>query len=238
MRKIAIVFFILSSSPALSQRLINHQSLYWLRYQNQLSLSPRFYWNNEIDNRRFFGPDVQNQFIFHSRIHYKKNNWDFGMGLTVSWIFAQKPEVGYTHTVTEIRPVIEATHEVPIGKIFFQNRLRLDNRFFEEDQEKSIFAESVYVLRFRYRAQFRIPLKRNEENLPVITLRIADEVMLNHTKNTFDQNRIYVSSDFLLSRKFTLETGYIYIFQQRFGYDEFFKRHVVRLSILHKITLP
>lgn len=217
--------------------MVNQQSLYWLRYQNQLFFSPSFYWSNEIDNRRFFNPDVQNQLIFHSRLHFKKGNWDFATGLTFSSIFAQKPENGYDHTVIEIRPVAEVTHELPIGKFFFQNRLRLDNRFFEEDREKSIFEESIYVLRIRYRAQFRIPLKTNSEQLATITLRIADEVMFNHIKNTFDQNRIYATTDFYLSKKFTLETGYIYIFQQRFGEDEFFKRHVIRLSVLHKIML-
>jgi hypothetical protein len=237
LRGIGIVFFILSFSPALSQRLVNHQSLYWLRYQNQLILSPKLYWVNEIDNRRFFNPNVENQFIFHTRLHFQNARWNFASGLTLSWIFAQKPEVGYTHSVMEIRPVVEASYELPIGKIFLQNRLRLDNRFFEEDQEKSIFKESMYVLRFRYRAQVRIPLKADAENLPRITLRMAYEIMLNHTKNTFDQNRIYITSDFYVSKNFNLEAGYVYIFQQRFGYDEFFERHVIRFSVLHRIAL-
>ena len=35
-----------------------------------------------------------------------------------------------------------------LGKLFFQNRISVDNRFFEEDREKNIFEESLYVLRF------------------------------------------------------------------------------------------
>lgn len=57
------------------------QWTYWLRYQNQLIFSPKLYWNNEGDNRRFFNPDVQLQFIVHSRLHYKIKRWDFGGGL-------------------------------------------------------------------------------------------------------------------------------------------------------------
>jgi len=219
------------------QRVVNHQSLYWLRYQNQLIFNPKVYWTNEIDNRRFFSPDVQNQLIIHSRLHYRKKRWDFGGGLTLSWIFAQKPELGYDHAVSEVRGVVEASYEVPVGKTFFQSRVRLDNRFFQEDPEKSVFEESFYVLRFRYRAQLRIPLKVNEENTPLITVRVADEIMFNHTGNTFDQNRIYVSAEFYLTKKLSLEPGYIYIFQQRFKTDEFFERQVVRFSVFHRIAL-
>src|SRR5688500_19797864 len=113
-----------------AQRDVTEQSLYWIRYQNQLLFSPKLYWTNEIDNRRFFSPDVQNQLIIHSRLHYKNKRWDFGGGLTLSWISAQKPELGYDHAVGEIRGVVEASYELPMGKIFFQNRIRLDNRFF------------------------------------------------------------------------------------------------------------
>ena len=82
-----------------------------------------------------------------------------------------------------------------------------------------------------------MPLKTNEENNPVITLRVADEIMFNHTGNTFDQNRIYVSAEFYLTKKLSLEPGYIYIFQQRFGTEEFFERQVARLSLFHRIAL-
>jgi hypothetical protein len=219
------------------QRVVNHQSLYWIRYQNQLFFSPTLYWNNEIDNRRFFSPDVENQLIIHSRLHRKVKRWDFAGGLTFSWVFAQKPELGYDHAVNEIRPVVEGSHEFPLGKVFLQNRIRLDNRFFQEDPDKSVFEESFYVFRFRYRAQVRIPLKQNAENISRITLRIADEIMLNHTGTTFDQNRIYVSADFYVTKSISLETGYIYIFQRRFNTDEYFERHVVRFSMLHKLQL-
>ncbi len=236
MRWFVFVLFVLSSSAALSQRLVNDQALYWIRYQNQLIFSPKIYWTNEVDNRRFFHPDVQNQTIFHSHLHYKKNRWDFGGGMTLSWVFAQKPENGSSNVVTEIRPVIEVNHELPIGKIFLQNRIRVDSRFLEEDSEKNIFEESIYVWRFRYRIQFRIPIIKNTENVPRVTLRIADEIMFNHIRNTFDQHRIYASADLFLSKSISLETGYIYIYQQRFGGDEFFQRNVLRFSILHKIA--
>lgn len=228
----------ITTTPLFSQRIVNDQSLYWIRYQNQLIFSPQWYWNNEVDNRRFFQHDVQNQFIFHSRLHLKHNRWDFGGGITASWIFTQKPENRSTHAAIELRPVVEVSHELTLNKIRFQNRIRLDNRFLEEDPEKSVFDASTYVLRFRYRGQLTIPLKKTAEGDPLIQLRVADEIMFNHTENLFDQNRIYVSADFRLSKFVSLETGYIYIYQQRFGSDnEYFRRHIARITLLHRINL-
>jgi|GEM_PF-722881 len=210
------------------------QSIYWIRYQNQLLFSEKLYWNNELDNRRFFAPDVQHQLIFHSRLHYKIKKFDYGAGLTVSWAYAQFPEEPVAHPTMEIRPVVEVTHENKIRNWIIQNRVRLDNRFFEADKNENILEHSRYTARLRYRFQLRIPLLQKDGSM-LAGMRIADEVMLNHRQNTFDQNRVYVSLDLHLSKKISLETGYIYIYQQRFGTEDFFNRHVLRFSVLHKI---
>jgi hypothetical protein len=87
----------------------------------------------------------------------------------------------------------------------------------------------------RYRIQARIPLKKDDAGNIVNTLRLAEEIMLNHKENIFDQNRVYVSSEFALSKKLAVEFGYIYIYQQRFGTDQFLTRHVLRFSVLHRL---
>jgi hypothetical protein len=213
---------------------IHSQLLYWTRYQLTVNFSPAVYWTSEADNRRFIDPDVENQLIFHSRLHYLKGPWDFAGGLTLSYAFSQKPEDGYERVVAEIRPVAEVSHELRLKGITLMNRFRIDNRFFEVSESESIWENSRYVFRWRYRLQARIPLKMNEQR-QVIGLRVADEIMFNHTENFFDQNRIYCTADFGLNKKFTLEAGYIYIYQRRFGMEEFFSRHVMRTSLLHKI---
>jgi hypothetical protein len=216
---------------------VSHQYAYWLRYQAQIIFSPSWQWNNEIDNRRFFDPDVALQFITHSRLHYRTGRWDFGGGLTYSIAFAQKPEEGFDQGISELRPVIEASHEIPMNRVSIYNRIRIDDRHIQSDPDQSVLEKSTNIVRFRYRLLARIPLKHNEAQQPTISLRIADEIMFNNWKNTFDQNRIYAALDFILSEKFTLETGYIHIYQQRFGRDEYFDRHVLRISLSHKFLL-
>jgi hypothetical protein len=163
--------------------------------------------------------------------------WDLAAGMTYSVAFAAIPETGYDNAMSEIRPVIEVNHEIPIGKSLLSQRVRMDNRIFQDTPEVSLFDESYYVLRLRYRIQSRFPLKRNENDVVTIWLRLADEIMVNDRKNFYDQNRIYASGEFYVNRSFSLEAGYIYIHQQRFGSDEFFSRNVLRFSILHRINL-
>ncbi|HMG88603.1 MAG TPA: DUF2490 domain-containing protein [Chryseolinea sp.] len=237
MKKVFLVGFLLKITLAVGQSVVYPQALYWIRYQNQLNITPKFYWINEIDNRRFFDPSVENQLIMHSRVHYLKDRWAFGAGLTFSWIYSQIPENGYSHSIAEVRPVIEGAYEFPVRKVLIQQRLRIDNRFIEESQDQSVWEDSFYIFRFRYRLMARIPLKVNDDGVTTIWLRLSEEIMLNNKENTFDQNRLYASTEFVLNKKLTLETGYIYIYQQRFGTEDFFSRHVVRFSIIHYLWL-
>ncbi|HYG18148.1 MAG TPA: DUF2490 domain-containing protein [Ohtaekwangia sp.] len=236
--KKATTFFIaiVLSYAAYGQQDSFTQAIYWIRYQNQLIFSPSVYWTNEVDNRRFFDPDVASQLIFHSRLHYKRGPWDLAAGLTYSLAFAQQPELGYDRGTSEIRPVIEASYEHHAGKILLINRIRIDNRFLQSDPDQNVFQESNHVLRMRYRFQAVIPLKKVDHKTS-IGLRLADEIMFNNHKNTFDQNRVYATGEFVLNKNFSLEAGYIYIYQQRFGRDEFYHRHVLRFSVMHRIKM-
>lgn len=235
-QKIFLIFFAcIVGNPGIAQRHIYPQSLYWLRYQIQINFTQKLYWSNEIDNRRFFNPDVQHQLIFHSRLHFKKARWNFAAGLTFSNAYAQRPELGYKNSTSEVRPVAEVAHELNRRGITLQNRLRIDNRFFEANEHESIWQESRYLTRLRYRLQLKIPLIKQQDKNP-IDLRIANEIMFNARENIFDQNRVYLTCDFYVNRKISLEAGYIYIYQQRFATHDFLSRHVLRFSLLHRIN--
>jgi hypothetical protein len=232
--RLSFLVILLFCQSAWSQT-VYHQNVYWLRYQTQLVFNDNWQWNNEIDNRRFFNPDVQHQFIFHSRVHYRSGRWNFGVGFTTSAAYASRPEFVVSHPVTEIRPVVEASYEIPTRRLLLQQRIRFDSRFFEEDRFDGLNGTYDFVGRLRYRIQARFALKKNKENLQTIGMRLADEVMVNTKDNFFDQQRVYVSVDSRLSNRFTLETDYIHIYQQRRGVEEFFSRNVLRISLLHRI---
>lgn len=230
------IFFLCWLTTLVAQAQTHPQALYWVRYQNILQLRPAWSWNNEADNRRFFAPDVAHQLIFHSRLHYKFKAWDVGAGLTYSRAYAQRPEIGYQHVSQEFRPVVELSRE-KIGKKFsIQHRVRLDNRFLEDQAGESVWQSSRFLLRIRYRLQLRVPLTFADEGIPRLTLKLADEIMVNDRDNVYDQNRIYASLEHALSKSLSLETGYIYIHQHRLGQAEYYQRHVLRLSLIHRVA--
>lgn len=228
------IFFLVICPFAAAQ--IPSHTISWVRYQNQLQFSERLYWNNEFDNRRFVRPDAQHQFITHSRVHYRIRSWDVGAGVTLSWAYAGIAENRISHPTFEFRPVVEINREDLTGKLQVGHRLRLDNRFIEEDKLDDLNGDYAYTARLRYRLQFRFPLITRED-INMLQARIADEIMINHRENFFDQNRIYASTELYLSKNFSLETGYIYIYQQRFATDQFLRRHILRISLLHRIKL-
>jgi hypothetical protein len=216
---------------------VQHQQQHWMRYQNQIVFNDRVYWNNEVDNRRFINPDQQFQLIAHSRVHLKKDRWDLAGGLTASWAYTPSPEIKIQHPTFELRPVVEASYEIPFRKFLLQQRIRVDNRFFEEDRFADLSGPYEYVARFRYRIQARAALRKNDEGKPIAGIKLADEIMINHKGNFFDQHRIYVSCDLRLSSRFNLEVGYINIYQQRRVAGTYYDRNVLRLSLLHIINL-
>lgn len=236
MTRIAIILSLLSISRVYSQN-VEHQTLYWLRYYSQIRFSPAIQWNNEIDNRRFFNPDVENQLLVNSHLHYSWKKWDAGVGMTFSWNYAQKPELSYNFPIMELRPFAEISNEQPIGKVTLQNRIRFDNRFLQNNPDVSVWDQSYYILRIRYRAQVDIPLKQNAEEINTISLRISDEIMFNTKANTFDQNRIDVTFDFYLNKHLSVQPGYVYLYQHRLKRDEYFSRNVLRFSLIHRISL-
>jgi len=209
----------------------------WIKYQNQLWFTDKLYWTNEFDNRRFIAPDAESQYIMHTHLHYKRNRWDYAVGLSMSWAYSVFAKSPIQHPTTEVRPFVETAYEQPFKGWSLQHKIRIDNRFIEEDKYDAFAGNNYYVMRIRYRLQARIPVLKDENNKAKCILKFADEIMLNNKMNTFDQNRIYAIAEIPFSSKWGIEAGYIYIYQQRLGKDEFLNRHVLRFSLLHKIKL-
>lgn len=209
----------------------------WIKYQNQLWFKENLFWTNEFDNRRFISPDAESQYIMHTHLHYKKAKWDYAVGLSMSWAYSTFAQLPVQHPATEIRPFVETNYDQPLKGWSLQHRIRIDNRFIEEDRYEPFPGNNYYVMRIRYRLQARIPIMKDDNNKAKCILKFSDEIMLNHKKNIFDQNRVYTLAEIPFNSSWGIEAGYIYIYQQRFGKEEFLNRHVLRFSLLHKIKL-
>lgn len=241
-RWLIILLLILLNIVVKAQKIVSHQSLYWIRYYNQLSLNKKITWHNEIEDRRFFENNRQHHFIIHSRLHYKiYPNTDIVFGLTYSLQSPQDPNSLLNLVVPEIRPVQEINFSNQISKrLSIQQRLRIDERFIHKNNGKELIEGYDFNVRFRYRLQANY--KFNNENSKLqTTLKVADELMINAGSkiiyNQFDQNRIYVGIEQGFSKHLSAELGYLHWYQQRASGNQFFDRDIIRLTLYHKIKL-
>jgi Protein of unknown function (DUF2490) len=237
-----LLLFLLSSITAVSQKNITNQSLYWLRYYNQLSINKKLTWHNEIDDRRFFDANKQHHLIMHSRLHYKFfQNVDAALGMTYSLQSPQDPASTSELVIPELRPVQEINIVNPVTKKFsLQHRFRIEERFIHKNDGKTLLDGYDFNFRFRYRLQVNYIISKIEEKKP-LTLKIAEEIMVNAGEhivyNSFDQNRLYVGFEKSLGKGFSAELGYLYWFQQRSSGNQYFERDIMRFTLYHKIKL-
>lgn len=216
-----------------------NQQLYWIRYYNQLSLSKKWTWHNEFEERRFLVNNRHNQFIIHSRLHYKTSkSTDIGLGLTFSLQDPQDPWSTKKLTVPELRPVQEFNYTNWISNKFYLNqRFRLDERFIHKDDGEKLIDGYNFNFRARYRLQANLRLNKDAHNNPTI-FKIGDEIMINAGKNIvynrFDQNRMYAGIETPISKYFSVELGYLYIFQQKSNGYSYYDRDVFRLTLYHR----
>lgn len=237
-----LIFAFLIGSQLFGQTNITHQSLYWTRYYNQLSLNSKLTWHNEVDMRRFMDNNRLHHVIAHSHIHYKITpNFDIAAGITYSRQSPQFSDVTSTLFIPEIRTFQEITQSQTLGKrVTLSHRFRLDERFIRKNNGIELLEGSDFNFRFRYRPQLVINLSKLESKTQT-NLKIADELMVNFggeiVYNHFDQNRVYIALEKVLSKNFSVEMGYLHWYQQRASGKDFFDRNIMRLTILHKMKL-
>lgn len=240
-----ILFFVLIfllNAHVHAQKSVTKQNLYWVRYYNQLSLNKKITLHNEIDERRFFENNRQQQLIFHSRLHFKVlNNIDAAFGLTYSSQSPQDPYAISSLTIPEIRPVQEISYINPLSsKLNLQQRLRIDERFIRKNNSVDLLDGYDFHMRFRYRIQMTYRINRINDKVP-LAVRISDEFMINtgnrFAGRRFDQNRIYTGLELGFVKNLSAELGFLHLYQQRAQNNQFFERDIIRLTVYHKIQI-
>ena len=225
-----------------AQKTVTHQDLFWIRYHNVIRFDPKIIWHNEIEERRFFEGGQHHHFIMHSRLHYKFDpRAEVGAGITYSLQSPQFPNSVSDLVVPEIRLVQEINYSTPLSKrIGLHQRFRVDERFIRTNNGMELLDGYTFNWRFRFRVMATFRLNENVEKNNTI-LKVFDELMVNAGSsivfNQFDQNRIYVGIEQILSKKISVELGYLKWYQQTAAGDLFFNRNIIRLTLVHNITL-
>ncbi|MFV8268384.1 DUF2490 domain-containing protein [Flavobacterium sp. GT2N3] len=242
MKTIRIIFFLSVSvfCQAQTEKNIDHQSILWTRYYNQLLLNEKWSLHTEFDNRLFLKPVQENLYVIRVQTRYKINeHLETGIGFAHFSVATQNPQLSYDFNIPEYRGQQDLTWKFNVSKITVNQRFQVEERFIHNANQESLLPGTTFSWRFRYRLQGDyIFWKKENQYLKTI---LSDEIMFNAgnaiAKNTFDQNRIYAALQYGINKNIALELGYLNSYQRRANGIDYFNRDIVRFSIFHKIKI-
>lgn len=219
---------------------IDHQSLLWTRYYNQLVINQKWSIHTEFDNRVFLNPFEENLFVARMHGRYKINNSiDVGTGYAYFSVATQVPEAPFHFRIPEHRVQQDITWRQDYGKFTLNQRFQIEERFIRNSNKENLLPDHIFTFRFRYKLQGEYSFwKKEDKYLKAI---VYDEILINAGEsivyNTFDQNRIYGALQYGLNKNFAFELGYLKSFQQRPSGVDYFDRDIIRFTLFHKIKL-
>ena len=236
-----LLLFLLLTTLAMAQapKKIDHQSILWTRYYNQLLLSEKWSLHSEIDNRVFTKPIQQNVYVLRVQGRYRINSHlETGAGFAHFSVTTQIPEINPDFRIPEYRGQQDLTWKISSKKLVLNQRFQVEERFIHNANSAGLLPGSTFSWRFRYRLQGDYTFWKKENQ--AIKAILSDEIMFNagksNRKNTFDQNRIYAALHYGLNSNIAFELGYLNSFQRRASGLDFFDRDIVRLSVFHRLN--
>lgn len=242
MKTIRIIFFLFLSflCQAQSEKNIDHQSILWTRYYNQLLLNEKLSLHTEFDNRLFIQPLQENLFVIRIQGRYKINNHlETGAGFAYFSVDTQVPEINPDYNTPEYRCQQDLTWKSNVNKVTLIQRFQVEERFIRNASKEELLSGTTFFWRFRYRLQGDYTFWKKEKQL--LKAVVSDEIMFNFgkkiIKNSFDQNRIYAAIHYGLNSHLALELGYLNSLQRRVNGIDYFNRDIIRFSIFHKIKI-
>ena len=238
--RIFCLLLVCSVSKAQTEKNVDHQSLLWTRYYNQLTINNKWSINTEFDNRIFINPTEENLYEMRAQGRYKINNQlEVGGGFAYFSVATQVPDVTFDFKLPEYRGQQDIVYKQDFGNFTLNQRFQVEERFIHNANKVELLPGTIFYWRFRYRLQGEYSCwKKESQYLKAI---VYDELMINGgenvVKNTFDQNRIYTALQYGVNKNIALELVYLNSFQQRTSGIDYFDRDIIRFTFFHKIKL-
>lgn len=235
------LYLILSSLSfsALGQNTTN-QAI-WYGYNVSAKLSENWINETEFMERHLVNPFEQSQFLVRTRFHKKlSQKINYGLGGSV-FLFHKSNSSGQNpYTQPELRPHGELNFKTSLGFMEIDNRLRGELRYFQNtNMAKSELAEGYHfaATRLRYRIQAIFSLAKFSDSKS-LKLKVADELMAmaggKLDQPIFDQNRISADLSMEVSKKISLDFGYVNWFQAK-STGGYLEQHILRTIVKHQL---
>lgn len=211
------MMFLMTSFVSIGQKNIANQNGAWIMYFGNHKLSEKFSLHTEYQFRRtdFVNNWQQSLARIGLDYHFDKNNAvTAGYGWIVSFPYGQQPISVYTN---EHRIWQQFITKSSYGRLNFNHRYRLEQRFIEKAFLNSSNEREVDGFKFRQRARYRflvaIPLIHKTMSDKTLFLGFYEEVFLGFGtgigKNILDQNRLYGAIGWKFNAKSNIQLGYL-----------------------------
>lgn len=209
-----LCFTILSTQNAEAQ-VVNQFNSWWMYFGNH-RINDKLSLHTEYQFRRSdFAKDWQQSL---ARIgldyHFNKAMATAGYGWIVSFPYGEQP---IAVEFTEHRIWEQLILKQDVGKLSFQHRYRLEQRFLENASLDAMGEKQVDGFKFKQRARYRflvtLPLSKPKMEDNTLFLSIYDEVFLGFGENSginiLDQNRLYFALGWRFDKDFNIQLGYL-----------------------------
>ena len=154
----------------------------WLMYFGTNKISDKFSIHSEVQYRNHsISPTNIEQLLLRTGLnyHFKPNTLaTFGYAHIGNYVYESEQK---SPEVEEHRIWQQFLTTNTIGRVKFEHRYRVEERFIEDD----------FKMRFRYRLMVFFPLNKQKIETGTLYLGIYDELFINDKRSFFDRNRLY-----------------------------------------------
>lgn len=248
-----------AQTPSVSYKGVQ-QTNAWVFYTGNHKLSEKFGLHTEYQWRRndLFQSWMQSQIRLGLDYNFAKDmSTTAGYSFIDTWaygLFAEETTPKYNHyRFAEHRVWEQFITKQKLGRIYTQNRFRLEQRWIENKTKDSL---GVYVRdneinsgdhaepwkyrnRARYRYMIQIPLNHKEMVDNTLFIQASDEIFVNFGKgvkyNIFDQNRLYLALGWRFNHHCNLQLGYMNQFIQKSDGMHKENNHTLQVSITYNL---
>lgn len=171
----------------------------WLMYFGNQAINDRWNWHNEIQYRSYDLIGDTEQMLLRTGIGYNLTERNNNLLLGYGFIQSHKYTPGASDKVRseEHRIFQQFINRHSFGRLYFQHRIRAEERFLPDD----------FKVRGRYFLSLNLPINQATITKNTLYLSAYNEIFLNAQDKIFDRNRIYAGLGFGLHESIRLELG-------------------------------
>lgn len=176
----------------------------WLMVFNQTRLHDKWSLHSEVQFRSFeLSPNIE-QIMLRAGVNYHiNNNYSASCGYANIPNFAFDKENVKGVQVSENRIWQQFLMKSNLGRVNFEHRYRLEQRWLHSDKGNK------YLNRVRYLLRATVPINKKTIEKNALFFTFYDELFIHFSSTPFDRNRLYGAMGYQFLPNLNLQLGYL-----------------------------